>query len=80
MKIKSDIFIDVRAMELLIQYYYARNIYEKYLQMEKTLDIEDKVEALWKITEEFCDYLTYKNSYSRVYVVCQCSKRFLSEY
>ena len=137
LKIKSDIFIDVRAMELLIQYYYARNIdelrdivmtccanafvrkteteeiqiciydlpekvlaesyrfnaemeasvmmniknykvnhyidefqnyckqiYEKYLQMEKTLDIEDKVEALWKITEEFCDYLTYKNCYS----------------
>ena len=37
---------------------------KKYLQMEKTLDIEDKVEALWKITEEFCDYLTYKNCYS----------------
>ena len=28
LKIKSDIFIDVRAMELLIQYYYARNIDE----------------------------------------------------
>ena len=43
---------------------YCKQIYEKYLQMEKTLDIEDKVEALWKITEEFCDYLTYKNCYS----------------
>ena len=137
LKIKSDILIDVRAMELLIQYYYSRNIdelrdivmtccanafvrkteteevqiciydlpekvvaesykfyletepsvmmniknykvshyidefqnyckqvYEKYIQMEKVLDAEEKVEELWKITEEFCDYLTYKNCYS----------------
>ena len=137
LKIKSDILIDIRVMELLIQYYYARNIdelrdivmtccanafvrkteaeevqiciydlpekvvaesyrfysetepsvmmniknykvnhyidefqnyckkiYEKYLQIEKTPDIEEKVEELWKITEEFCDYLTYKNCYS----------------
>lgn len=134
-KVKREILIDVRAMELLIQYHYARNvdemrdivmtccanafaresekelqiciydlpekvmagsykphsdtepaemvniknykvnhyldefqnfcrrIYERYYQKEWEQPAETEIEEMWKITEEFCDYLTYENRY-----------------